>query len=54
MSKKEKAAAKNEEGPEYNIRYESLIPVLKGEIPLKAHAHRADDIYTAIQNRQRV
>lgn len=49
MSKKEKSAAKNEEGPEYNIKFESLIPVLKGEIPLKAHAHRADDIYTAIR-----
>lgn len=49
MSKKEKAAAKNEDGPDYNLKYESLIPVLKGEIPLKAHAHRADDIYTAIR-----
>ena len=49
ISKKEKSAAKNEEVPEYNIKYESLIPVLKGEIPLKAHAHRADDIYTAIR-----
>jgi imidazolonepropionase-like amidohydrolase len=26
-----------------------MIPVLKGEIPLKAHAHRADDIFTAIR-----
>ncbi|RXA20578.1 amidohydrolase [Methanosarcina sp. MSH10X1] len=49
LSKKEKSAAKNEDGPEYNIKFESLIPVLKGEIPLKAHAHRADDIYTAIR-----
>ncbi|WP_440945999.1 amidohydrolase [Methanosarcina sp. T3] len=49
MSKKEKSAAKNEDGPEFNIKFESLIPVLKGEIPLKAHAHRADDIYTAIR-----
>lgn len=49
MSKKEKSAVKNEEEPEYNIKFESLIPVLKGEIPLKAHAHRADDIYTAIR-----
>jgi imidazolonepropionase-like amidohydrolase len=49
MSKKDKSAAKNEEGPEYNIKFESLIPVLRREIPLKAHAHRADDIYTAIR-----
>ena len=26
-----------------------LIPVLKKEIPLKAHAHRADDMFTAIR-----
>ena len=26
-----------------------MIPVLKKEIPLKAHAHRADDIFTAIR-----
>jgi imidazolonepropionase-like amidohydrolase len=49
MAKKKKAKAENEEGPDYNLRYESLIPVINGEIPLKAHAHRADDIYTAIR-----
>jgi imidazolonepropionase-like amidohydrolase len=49
MSKKDRSAAKNEDEPEYNIKFESLIPVLKGEVPLKAHAHRADDIYTAIR-----
>jgi len=26
-----------------------MIPVIKKEIPLKAHAHRADDIFTAIR-----
>ncbi len=31
------------------FRSEALIPVLQGEIPLKAHAHRADDICTAIR-----
>lgn len=35
--------------PEYDIKLESLIRVLEGEIPLKAHAHRADDILTAIR-----
>lgn len=29
--------------------YESWLPVLEGKIPLKAHAHRADDILTAIR-----
>ncbi|HZW83685.1 MAG TPA: amidohydrolase [Candidatus Deferrimicrobium sp.] len=32
-----------------DIRLEAVIPVLKGEIPLRAHAHRADDIVTAIR-----
>jgi imidazolonepropionase-like amidohydrolase len=31
------------------MKLEALIPVLQGEIPLKAHAHRADDIFTAIR-----
>ena len=39
----------DESKPEYDIKYESLIPVLKRKIPLKAHAHRADDMFTAIR-----
>ena len=35
--------------PEYDIKLEALMPLLKKEIPLKAHAHRADDIFTAIR-----
>lgn len=35
--------------PEFDIKLESLLPVLRGELPLKAHAHRADDILTAIR-----
>lgn len=35
--------------PEYDIKYESLIPLLKGEIPAHFHAHRADDIFTAVR-----
>ncbi|HHV71728.1 MAG TPA: amidohydrolase [Clostridia bacterium] len=34
---------------ERNIRLEAVIPLLKGDIPLRAHAHRADDIATAIR-----
>ena len=34
---------------EKNFRYECWLPVLRGEIPLKAHAHRADDILTAVR-----
>lgn len=32
-----------------DFRYECWIPVLNGEIPLKAHVHRADDILTAVR-----
>ena len=35
--------------PEYDIKMESLIPVLRKEIPFKVHAHRADDMFTAIR-----
>ena len=35
--------------PGFDMKLEAMIPVLKGEIPLKAHAHRADDIFTAIR-----
>lgn len=34
---------------ERDLHYEAYVPVLKKEIPLKAHAHRADDILTAIR-----
>ena len=39
----------NVDKPEYDIKMEALLKVLKGEIPVKAHAHRADDIITAIR-----
>ena len=35
--------------PEFDIKLEALLPVINKEIPLKAHAHRADDILTAIR-----
>lgn len=35
--------------PAYDEKLEALLPVIRKEIPLKAHAHRADDIYTAIR-----
>lgn len=34
---------------EKDLHYEAYVPVLRREIPLKAHAHRADDILTAIR-----
>lgn len=32
-----------------DMKLEAVVPVLKGEISLRAHAHRADDIVTAIR-----
>ena len=49
MEKKERFADDPEKIPEVDLRLEALIPVLKKEIPLRAHAHRADDVATAIR-----
>ena len=35
--------------PGFDMKLEAMIPVIKGELPLKAHAHRADDIFTSIR-----
>lgn len=43
-----KKREKNAEEP-IDFHYECWLPVLRGEIPLKAHAHRADDILTAVR-----
>lgn len=37
------------DAPEFDIKSEALIPALKSEIEVHFHAHRADDIYTAIR-----
>lgn len=39
----------NGKNPALDVKLEAMIPVLRKEIPLKAHAHRADDIFTAIR-----
>ncbi len=35
--------------PEWDFKCEALLPLLRREIPLHAHAHRIDDIFTAIR-----
>ena len=35
--------------PKFDMKLEAMLPVMRGEIPLKAHAHRADDILTSIR-----
>ena len=49
MARKEAAGDNPLKKPAFDMKLEALIPVLKGEMPLKAHAHRADDICTAIR-----
>lgn len=49
MEKLDAAGDDASKRPGFDIKYEALLPVLRGEIPLKAHAHRADDICTAIR-----
>lgn len=49
LRKKEAAGDDLSKLPPFDMKLEALIPVLRREIPLKAHAHRADDIFTAIR-----
>lgn len=49
MLRKEAAGDDITKQPKFDMKSEALIPVLKREIPLKAHAHRADDIMTALR-----
>ncbi len=35
--------------PPFDMRLNALLPVIRGEIPLKAHAHQANDILTAVR-----
>ncbi len=47
--KKEQAQGDASKLPAYDIKLEAMLPVINGDIPLKAHAHRADDIFTSIR-----
>lgn len=49
MEKKEAAGDDLSKRPSFDIKLEALLPVLRGEIPLKAHAHAAEDIFTALR-----
>lgn len=35
--------------PDFDMKLEAMLPVLRREIPVKIHAHRADDICSAIR-----
>ena len=49
MARKEAAKDDPLKKPALNLKCEAMIPVLKKEIPLKVHAHQANDILTAIR-----
>lgn len=41
--------SEDNEKPEFDMKLEAMLPVLRKEIPVKIHAHRADDICSAIR-----
>lgn len=47
--KKQYAKSDESKAPAFDMKMEALIDVFEGKIPLKAHAHRADDIFTSIR-----
>lgn len=49
MEKKEAAGEDISKRPAFDIKLEALLPVLRKEIPLKAHAHASEDIFTALR-----
>jgi imidazolonepropionase-like amidohydrolase len=49
MTKMEKNQKDPDKPLERDLRMEALVRVLRREIPLRAHAHRADDIMTALR-----
>ncbi len=49
LEKKEAAGDDPTKKPTFDMKLEALIPVIKGEMPLKAHAHAAEDIFTALR-----
>ena len=50
LRKQEGAKADPEKDPpDFDAKLEALVPVVKGELPAHFHAHRADDIATAVR-----
>ncbi|MCL4425388.1 MAG: amidohydrolase family protein, partial [Firmicutes bacterium] len=49
LEKAKKAAGNPEKMPERDLKMEALSQVIQGELPLRVHAHRADDIMTALR-----
>lgn len=49
VKKQVSEADPEDEGPEYDAKLEALLPVLERKVPAHFHAHRADDIATALR-----
>ncbi|WP_251205145.1 amidohydrolase [Acetatifactor aquisgranensis] len=49
MDKKEAAGDDISKRPAFDMKLEALLPVMRKEIPLKAHAHAAEDLFTALR-----
>lgn len=49
LAKLEKAKTDPDKAPERDLKMEVLVRVLKRELSVRAHAHRADDIMTALR-----
>ena len=49
MARLEQGEKDPDKMPERDLRLENLVRVLRREIPLRAHAHRADDMMTALR-----
>ncbi len=49
MERMEAAGDEYLKRPKFDMKLEALLPVLRKEIPLKAHAHQLDDMFTAIR-----
>ena len=47
--KRRAEADPDEDEPDYDMKYEALLPLLRGEIAAHFHAHRADDMFTALR-----
>lgn len=49
LAKKAAAGDDVSKQPPYDMKLEAMIPVIEKKLPLKCHAHRADDILTVIR-----
>lgn len=49
LAKKEAAQEDVTKQPAFDMKLEAMIPVIQKKLPLKCHAHRADDILTVLR-----